>query len=141
MLGCQKTHVLCSGLYVSYPYLDLKTHTSGFAVGLLVIGAIFQCNERNLRDVSDRILAYLNSNDQRSVCIAVVSFCDEGMAQNSTVGTVFFFFFFVLLINSIHVRMRHESASETFILRIATFLPQVKGFYLVSVLYWDVATD
>ena len=37
--------------------------------------------------------------------------------------------------------MRHESASETFILRIATFLPQVKGFYLVSVLYWDVATD
>jgi hypothetical protein len=73
MLGCQKTHVLqCSGLYV-IPILTL-THTSGFVVGLLVIGAIFQCNERSLHDVSDRILAYLNSNYQRSVCMAVVSF-------------------------------------------------------------------
>ena len=89
-----KKHTFYVRVYMyPIPILTLKTHTSGFAVGLLVIGAIFQCNERNLRDVSDRILAYLNSNDQRSVCIAVVSFCDEGMAQNSTVGTVFFFFF------------------------------------------------
>jgi len=70
---------MCSGLLyvIPYPYLDLKpilTHTSGFAVGLLVISAIFQCNERSLHDVSDRILAYLNSNYQRTVCVAVVSF-------------------------------------------------------------------
>jgi hypothetical protein len=38
------------------------------------------------------------------------------------------------------IRMRHESASETFILRIAALL-KLKRFYQVSVLYWNLATD